>query len=123
MMRQAALTAPTPSGLLSTSRSGMLPTPSQIQLDREVKQMEAWCEGMMDQGRWDGEVWMSDEDMRKAVAASVKKARREEEEDEDPRNIYKPSRSGRSHGKLIAIDDEHETPGFFNTPAGPCNSS
>ena len=74
--------------------------------------MEAWCEGMMDQGRWDGEVWMSDEDTRKAVAASVKKARmEEEEEDEDPRNIYKPSRSGRSHGKLIAIDDEHEDPG------------
>src|ERR1700712_162670 len=117
MMRQAALTAPTPSGPLSISRSGTLPTPSQIQLDREVKQMEAWCEGMMDQGRGDGEVWMSDEDTRKAVAASVRKARREEEEeDEDPRNIYKPSRSGRSHGKLIAIDDEHEDPGFFDTP-------
>ena len=119
MMRQAALTVLTPSGPSSTSRSGTLPTPSQIQLDREVRQMEAWCEGMMDQGRWDGEVWMSDEDTRKVVAASVKKARKEEEEeDEDPRNIYKPSRSGRSHGKLIAIDDEHEDPGFFDTPVG-----
>src|ERR1700712_3628838 len=111
MMRQAVSIVPTPSGPSSTSWSGTLPIPSQIQLDREVRQMEAWCEGMMDQGRWDGEVWMSDEDTRKAVAASVKKAR-EEEEEEDPRHIYKPSRSGRSHGKLIAIDDEHEDPGF-----------
>src|ERR1700712_1945255 len=118
MMKQAALTTPTPSGPSSISWSGMLPIPSQIQLDKEVRQMEAWCEGMMDQGWWDGEVWMSDEDTRKAVAASVKKVRREEEEDEDPHNIYKPSRSGRSHGKLITIDDEHEDPGFFDTPVG-----
>src|ERR1700712_3826187 len=117
MMRQAVSTVPIPSGPSSISRSGTLPTPSQIQLDKEVRQMEAWCEGVMDQGRWDGEVWMSDEDTRKAVAASVKKARREEEEEEeDPRNIYKLSHSGRSHGKLIAIDNEHEDPGFFDTP-------
>src|ERR1700712_4498061 len=119
MMRQAASTVLTPSGPSSTSRSGIPPTPSQTQLDREVRQMEAWCEGMMDQGRWDGEVWMSDEDTRKAVAASVKKARiEEEEEDEHPHYIFKPSRSGRSHGKLIAIDDKHEDPGFFDNPVG-----
>ena len=50
MMKQAASTVPTPSGPSSTSRSGTLLTPNQTQLDREVKQMEAWCEGMMDQG-------------------------------------------------------------------------
>src|ERR1700712_651206 len=118
-MRQAVLTGPTPSRPSTTSGSGTRPTPSQTLLDDEVAQMERWCEGMMESGRWDEDVWMSDAELREAVVGKKDrkgKGRQRDYSDEeiDPREIRKPSKSGWGSGKLIAIDDEHEKPGFFD---------
>ena len=74
--------------------------------------MEAWCEGMMDQGEDREGFCPSDEDLRVKVAEKVKKAREEyEEEEDDPTWIRKELKRAGGRGKLILIEDER--PGFF----------